>query len=153
MIFVLPRLHTFGSVPTDDESAWSPESGLAVVADLLALGLVHHVGRFEPILPGHAGQIELSLAPGFTVGPAPRSARLLDEIRPISVLEDNVLLTGEPGSGRELVARTIHLSSARRDQPFVATSCEGVAGSSSRSTSSVPRSRVAMARCVARHGC
>jgi transcriptional regulator with AAA-type ATPase domain len=104
---------------------WSPEIGLAVIADLIVLGLVHHVGRYEPILPGRAGQRGVTLAPGFIVGPAAATELLLTRLRAAVDAACHVLVQGEEGSGRELVARTLHLSGSRRDGPFVVASCEG----------------------------
>jgi DNA-binding NtrC family response regulator len=43
--------------------------------------------------------------------------------------EANVLVTGGTGSGKDLVARTLHALSARRDQPFVVVDCPGLASS------------------------
>src|SRR6185436_13282552 len=34
-----------------------------------------------------------------------------------------VLITGESGTGKELVARAVHLKSARRDKPFIPVNC------------------------------
>lgn len=104
---------------------WTPEIGLAVIADLIVLGLVHHVGRYEPILPGHAGQRGLTLAPGLIVGPSAAAGQLMNRLRAAADAACQVLVLGEEGSGRELVARTLHLSGPRRDGPFVVASCDG----------------------------
>ena len=76
MIFALPHFSA---------SEWSPTAGLGIVSDLLVLGLVHHVGRFEPILPGHDGHVDLTLAEGLVVGNSVRTLQLLmrcDQCRP-----------------------------------------------------------------------
>jgi two-component system response regulator AtoC len=48
---------------------------------------------------------------------------LLDEIDQIAPSSVTVLITGESGAGKELMAREIHLKSPRKDQPFVAVNC------------------------------
>jgi len=43
-----------------------------------------------------------------------------------AIVNSPVLLIGQNGCGRELLARAIHAASPRREKPFIAVSCEGV---------------------------
>ncbi|PJA78264.1 MAG: hypothetical protein CO149_04980, partial [Nitrospirae bacterium CG_4_9_14_3_um_filter_51_5] len=52
--------------------------------------------------------------------PMQRLIRVIDQVRDSSV---DVLITGENGTGKELVAKAIHYSSPRARQPFVAINC------------------------------
>jgi len=47
-------------------------------------------------------------------------------VETIARTNSTVLITGESGTGKDLVARAIHFNSLRRDQPFVALNCGGV---------------------------
>jgi DNA-binding NtrC family response regulator len=50
---------------------------------------------------------------------------LLRRIADVARGEWNVLIEGETGAGKELVARAIHAASSRRDGPYVAVNCAG----------------------------
>ncbi|GFM50450.1 sigma-54 dependent transcriptional regulator [Pseudomonas capsici] len=50
--------------------------------------------------------------------------RLLGKLAPT---ESPVLIRGERGTGKELVARTLHMQSQRRNKPFVAVNCGAIA--------------------------
>jgi two-component system response regulator AtoC len=59
-----------------------------------------------------------------------RSAQTRQVLRMISLMAGNsgttVLITGETGTGKELVARNIHYSSQRSDKPFVDINCASI---------------------------
>src|SRR5579883_303582 len=57
------------------------------------------------------------------LGRSPAMARLRQRIDQVAASDANVLLVGEPGTGKELVARVIHQRSARRAARFIAVSC------------------------------
>jgi two-component system NtrC family response regulator len=57
------------------------------------------------------------------VGQSPETRSLEDMIRRAAPTRATVLVTGEPGTGKSLVAELIHEVSPRRDQPFVQLSC------------------------------
>jgi transcriptional regulator with PAS, ATPase and Fis domain len=51
---------------------------------------------------------------------------LLEEVRKVGPTPTTVLLTGETGTGKERIARAVHLGSARRDEPFVSVNCAAI---------------------------
>ncbi|MDR3038193.1 MAG: sigma-54 dependent transcriptional regulator [Candidatus Adiutrix sp.] len=61
------------------------------------------------------------------VGSAPSFRRLLDLIDLVAQSEATVLITGESGAGKEVVARAIQRLSARADRPFAAINCAALA--------------------------
>jgi len=72
-------------------------------------------------------RLQTSADPGLLVGesePMRAVARLVQEIANSDV---TVLIEGESGTGKEIVARAIHLQSARRDRPFISVNCAALA--------------------------
>ncbi|BBA33463.1 nitrogen regulation protein NtrX [Methylocaldum marinum] len=53
------------------------------------------------------------------VGKSAAMERLRDQIKRLAQHDARVLFVGEPGSGKEILARYLHANSARRDGPFV----------------------------------
>ena len=57
------------------------------------------------------------------IGKSPAMRETLSIVDRVSASRSTVLITGESGTGKELVARAIHFSSPRKDEPFVAVNC------------------------------
>ncbi len=60
------------------------------------------------------------------MGPSHQIARLIDRINQVASSSMSVLVLGETGAGKELVAQAIHKASSRHDQPFVAVDCGAI---------------------------
>ncbi len=62
------------------------------------------------------------------VGESPPFKALIDRARALASIPRPVLIRGERGSGKELVAATIHYAGERRKKPFVAVNCAAFSG-------------------------
>ncbi|WP_168787515.1 sigma-54 interaction domain-containing protein [Paraburkholderia aromaticivorans] len=73
-------------------------------------------------LPGKRA-LSTSIRASAQVFADPQSLALLDRIRMVAPSDANVLVIGETGTGKELIARHVHNLSERRNGPFVAVNC------------------------------
>ena len=54
---------------------------------------------------------------------------IYQRVRDVAQVDTTVLIEGETGTGKELIARAIHFSSARKHNPFIAANCAGLTDS------------------------
>jgi two-component system, NtrC family, response regulator HydG len=114
------------------EATFDPSCGLGEW-DFQILGLAAHLGAL--VLEIERSRLHLARAGLWAptrmrrdgaaplIGSTPIMAALRGSIERVSVTDFTVLLEGESGVGKELVARQIHELSRRRNGPFVAINC------------------------------
>jgi formate hydrogenlyase transcriptional activator len=74
-------------------------------------------------------QEEIQSGGGLTeiVGEHASLRSLLREIRQVAATDSTVLLLGETGTGKELIARAVHQMSARKERPLIKVNCGAIA--------------------------
>ena len=60
------------------------------------------------------------------VAKSPKMLEILALLNEVAQLDTTVLIDGETGVGKELLARTVHFSGPRREKPFVAVNCAAI---------------------------
>jgi PAS domain S-box-containing protein len=72
---------------------------------------------------------EIEALQGFEeiVGESPALRRVLADVGRVAKTEATVLITGETGTGKELIARAIHRHSARAGKPLISVNCAAIA--------------------------
>ncbi len=63
---------------------------------------------------------------GDIIGESKAIKNILELVQKVAPLDTRVLITGENGSGKELVARAIHKNSPRKDKPFIEVNCAAI---------------------------
>ncbi len=60
------------------------------------------------------------------IGSSPALKKILDLVEQVAPSRSTILLTGETGTGKEVIASAIHQSSPRADKPFVRINCGAI---------------------------
>jgi DNA-binding NtrC family response regulator len=71
-------------------------------------------------------EVRKSFSMGNVIGKSPSMKAIFDLVSRVSQATANVLITGESGSGKEMVARAIHQNGPRASKPFVAINCTAI---------------------------
>lgn len=105
---------------------------LQMSAEDVARGVVLTVGKrvvlllhSVPTLDAVLGALDPNVAPEL-IGTSVGLRKVLLDIKNVATTKKSVLIRGETGSGKELVARAIHRASGRRDKPYVAANMAAI---------------------------
>ncbi len=63
---------------------------------------------------------------GKMIGKSPAMKEVFKKVTKLANSDVSVLITGETGTGKELVAQAIHSEGSRREKPFIAINCGGI---------------------------
>jgi DNA-binding NtrC family response regulator len=115
----------------------NPHTGQPLVAspspDSVCFEMIRRIERGAPYsasapVPSRETDDSPSVAeglPGF-IGRAPSVQRVFNMVRQVAQRETSVLITGESGTGKDVVARALHHLSLRRLKPFVVINCAAI---------------------------
>ncbi|HSQ63779.1 MAG TPA: sigma-54 dependent transcriptional regulator [Polyangiaceae bacterium] len=73
-------------------------------------------------------KVDSTFGPDAILGESPAIDRVRKLVRRVASADATVLIRGETGVGKEMVARAIHQTSSRRDAPFIAVNCSALPG-------------------------
>jgi len=93
--------------------------------------LVRENRRLQEQLDAYVGMLSKEAHSAFSfgaiVGESPALRDVLARVEQVAQTASTVLLRGETGTGKEMVARAIHINSARESKPFVRVNCAALA--------------------------
>ncbi|HSP79169.1 MAG TPA: sigma-54 factor interaction domain-containing protein, partial [Myxococcaceae bacterium] len=114
------RLGLEGPLPVDGRALLTVLSRLTGFA--LEVAVLRGFAQAEPDAREAEGLPEM---PGF-IAASPAMRQLQSELAGLSASRATVIVTGESGSGKEVVARALHQLSSRAERPYVAFNCAAV---------------------------
>lgn len=93
---------------------------------LLRLGAAEYFDQAETAsawAPGIAREVERESWRAFLIGDSPVMQPVFDTIRILGPRRSTVLIQGETGTGKEMIARALHVASTRAAAPIVTVNC------------------------------
>ena len=93
--------------------------------DRLSLLVKRAVASRELAVQNRAMQEELERRSGFAsiIGKSAEMKQVFDIVRQVAPSRSSVLITGESGSGKEMIAEALHYNSPRKDKSFIKLHC------------------------------
>ena len=118
----------YGSVETAVEAIRAGAFDLLtkpLIDEELALSLERALNQRHVIEENNVLKQQLDLRFGLEniVGRDPQMRKIFDVVESVADTKASVLITGESGTGKSLLARAMHRRSSRRDKPFVEVAC------------------------------
>ena len=95
------------------------------------LALERHLNELEAIVEERTRELRqtnqvIDSPLRLLLGPSAQMEKIVHQIRQVADSPLTVLVEGETGTGKELVARAVHQVSARREKPFIAVDCGAI---------------------------
>jgi Nif-specific regulatory protein len=109
-----------GPFTADDQRGLVELAGYAAVA-------LENTQQFAELVSRHEKLVEQAAQDAMLVGGSPAIQTVRATIGRIADTDLSILILGENGTGKEVVARSIHFSSRRRKHPFIAVNCAALA--------------------------
>lgn len=111
--------HRLGEFTQDDQSYLVELAKFAAAA-------VENIQRISKLVETRDRLVKLAAGSSPLVGNCDQVVAMRETIRRVAATELAVLILGENGTGKEVVARSLHLLSSRREQPFIAVNCAAI---------------------------
>jgi len=104
---------------------WLSRQG-KVIGMIAAVNCIQSRKRLERENEHLRAELRAELNPGLIVGQNHAMKKVLEQIKVVASTGASALLLGETGTGKDLVARTIHELSDRGDRPLVRVNCRAI---------------------------
>ena len=99
---------------------------LAVAMANIMIRSLNRAHRLSKLTAEHNSLVQKSAAFDEMKGESPKMLELKSKIRRVAKASGSVLIRGESGAGKELVARAIHRSSPRQERPMLSVNCAAI---------------------------
>jgi Nif-specific regulatory protein len=117
-----------------DEQLRNDQAFLSIIASFLAqaIQINRMVMRQKEELLEENAQVRAQVRDRYRfeniIGDSPAMHKVFDTVGQVANSKTTVLLLGETGTGKEMIAKAIHYNSPRKDKPFVRVNCGALTG-------------------------